>query len=315
MTSQATSGTIIVTGGRGFIGRVLCRHLAERGLTVCGVGHGDVPAGDLERSGLKCWRQGEVDFANLDDIAGAHGPIAGVVHLAGGATVGGSLRAPLEDFNRTCKTSAQLLDWIRQRSPATAALVVSSAAVYGAGYPDPIREDMATTPGSPYGTHKLVMEMLCRSYASNFGVRAVLMRLFSVYGEGLRKQLLWDLCTSLAVRGSARLGGTGREVRDWIHVADAAELIRLALPVASVDCPTINGGTGRRTSVASIAAEVADYWGGGTGIEFTGERRAGDPPALVADVSRASDLGFEARIELRDGLRRYVDWFRGVRSP
>jgi UDP-glucose 4-epimerase len=308
------SGGVIVTGARGFIGRAVCRHLADQGFTVCGVGHGDVPAGDLERSGLASWRQGEVDFANLDGLCAAHGPITGVVHLAGGATVGGSLRAPLEDFNRTCRTSVQLLDWIRQRSPNTAVLLVSSAAVYGALHHGPISEDALTSPESPYGTHKLVMELLCRSYARNFGLKAVILRLFSVYGEGLRKQLLWDLCSSLSKSGFARLGGTGREVRDWIHVADAAELIRLALPRASVQCPTINGGTGRSTTVAEIAAHIARYWGDGVGIEFSGERRAGDPSSLLADATRAADIGFIPRNELRSGLRQYIDWFRAEAS-
>jgi UDP-glucose 4-epimerase len=307
-------GAIIVTGARGFIGRAVCRHLSAHGAIVCGIGHGHVPTGGLEGEGLAIWRQGEVDSANLDDIAAPHERIAAVVHLAGGATVGASLSAPLEDFNRTCRTSVQLLDWIRQRSPQTQVLVVSSAAVYGARHTRPIEEVAKKIPESPYGTHKLVMEMLCNSYAKNFGVRAVLLRLFSVYGEGLRKQLLWDLCTSLAARGSKQLGGTGQELRDWIHVSDAAELIRLAIPQASTECPAINGGTGYGTPVSDIAREIADYWGGGVGIEFSGQTRAGDPHSLVANSSRAAALGFVPKIELKGGLRRYVDWFRSGAS-
>lgn len=301
---------LIVTGARGFIGRAVCRHLAEQGFVVCGVGHGDVPAGELERSGLATWLQGEVDFANLDALAATHGPITGVVHLAGGSTVGASLRAPLEDFNRTCRTSVQLLDWIRQRSPNTVVLLVSSAAVYGASHRGPIGEDAFTLPESPYGTHKLVMEMLCRSFARNFALKAVILRLFSVYGEGLRKQLLWDLCSKVSKHGSAQLGGTGREVRDWIHVDDAAELIRISLTQASVHCPTLNGGTGRATTVAEIAADIAAHWDCGPSIEFSGEQRPGDPSSLLADPTRATALGFIPRVELRSGLRRYVDWFR-----
>jgi UDP-glucose 4-epimerase len=304
------NGTLIVTGARGFIGRTVCRYFGSQGFIVCGVGHGDVPVGELEGSGLASWRQGEVDFSNLDSIFAAHGPVAGVVHLAGGASVGVSLRAPLEDFNRTCQTSVQLLDWIRQRSPHTPVLFVSSAAVYGATHNGAIREDAPTLPESPYGTHKLVMESLCRSYAHNFGLRAVILRLFSVYGEGLRKQLPWDTCSSLARSGLARLGGTGREIRDWIHVADAAELIRLALTQASERCPTMNGGTGQRTLVREFAEEIAALWGNGARIEFSGEQRAGDPDSLLADTQRSIGIGFEPKIDLRSGLRRYVDWFR-----
>ncbi|HLW24004.1 MAG TPA: SDR family oxidoreductase [Steroidobacteraceae bacterium] len=306
--------SILVTGARGFIGRALCRHLTDQGVRVCGLGHGDVPAGELESSGLACWRQGEVDFANLDGLAAAQGPFSAVVHLAGGSTVGASIRAPLEDFNRTCGTSVQLLDWIRARSPHTAVLVISSAAVYGGGHSGPIREDAATSPASPYGTHKLVMELLCRSYVRNFGIKAAILRLFSVYGEGLKKQLLWDLCAALARDGSALLAGSGEEMRDWIHVSDAAELIRMVVAKASIECPIFNGGTGRCSKVAEIAAYVAGCWSSAAQVRFSGERRPGDPRCLLADPTRATDIGFHPRIELHTGLLRYVQWFRETTS-
>jgi UDP-glucose 4-epimerase len=310
VSKEREPGTILVTGARGFIGRTVCRHLADQGLRVCGLGHGDVPAGELEHSGLGCWRQGDVDFANLDGLAATHGPFGAVVHLAGGSTVGASLRAPLEDFNRTCRSSVQLLDWIRVRSPHTAVLVISSAAVYGAGHSGPIREDAATAPASPYGTHKLVMELVCRSYVRDFGLKAAILRLFSVYGEGLKKQLLWDLCVALAREGGALLGGSGEELRDWIHVSDAAELIRLTLATASTECPIFNGGTGRSATVAQIATHVAGCWSPAAQVRFSGVQRAGDPRCLLADPARVTGIGFHPRIELYAGLSRYVQWFR-----
>src|SRR6202012_4896575 len=105
-------------------------------------------------------------------------------------------------------------------------IVASSAAVYGAQHAGPIAEQDALVPMSPYGQHKLMMEQLCRSYAMTFGIRSTVVRLFSVYGASLRKQLLWDVCSRLH-RGerSLMLGGTGREIRDWIHVRDVVRLL------------------------------------------------------------------------------------------
>ena len=81
--------------------------------------------------------------------------------------------------------------------------------------------------------HKLMMEQVCRSYGAAFGLRTIVARLFSVYGLGLRKQLLWDLCKKLSEEGSSvQLGGTGEELRDWVDVGDvthALELYRAAL--------------------------------------------------------------------------------------
>jgi UDP-glucose 4-epimerase len=307
------SQIILVTGAHWFIGRHLCRHLANEGAGVCGIGHGTWPEAELVRSGLSAWVNGEITAANLDSVAAAHGPFAAIVHLAGGATVGGSIGAPLEDFSRTCETTARLLEWVRQHSPQSAVLAVSSAAVYGAGHHGAIPEAAPTAPYSPYGTHKLVMEMLCRAYARDFGIATLVVRLFSVYGEGLRKQLLWDLCSAFATYNAATLGGTGREIRDWIHVADAAELIRKVLPLASTRSPVLNGGSGHGTSVASIARELADVWGGDPGVAFSGARRPGDPDSLIADTVKVRATGFEPQVALRSGLQRYVEWFRARR--
>lgn len=312
-TERTAVATLLVTGAHGFIGRHLCRHLADSGARVCGIGHGTWPATELARSGLTAWVNGEITAANLDSLAAAHGPFAAVVHLAGGATVGASIGTPLEDFSRTCGTTARLLDWIRQRSPQSAVLAVSSAAVYGGGHQGAIPEGARTSPYSPYGTHKLVMEMLCGSYARDFGVATLIVRLFSVYGEGLRKQLLWDLCSALATQGATTLGGTGREIRDWIHVDDAVELIRKALPLASTQSPVLNGGSGQGTSVASIARELSVVWGGDPAIAFSGIRRPGDPDSLIADIGKLTATGFEPQVTLRSGLQRYVEWFRAGR--
>ena len=91
-----------------------------------------------------------------------------------------------------------------------------------------------------------MMEALCRSYGENFGLRAAIVRLFSVYGEELHKQLLWDICCKLDARESAPLllGGTGLEIRDWLHVSDAVSLLWMARQVCSPECPSMNGGPG-----------------------------------------------------------------------
>lgn len=100
-----------------------------------------------------------------------------------------SFANPLENFSRTVSTSARLLDWLRVAAPEARVVAASNAAVYGAQYDGPIEEDFATHPFSPYGHHKLMMEQLCREYADTFRLRCTIVRLFSVYGPWLRKQL------------------------------------------------------------------------------------------------------------------------------
>ncbi|MFB6451668.1 NAD-dependent epimerase/dehydratase family protein [Bradyrhizobium tunisiense] len=304
--------TIWVTGANGFIGRYLTRALADAGHAVSGIGHGTLGEPDRQRLGIRQWLNGEIEAANLHALAAQTGVPTVTFHLAGGSSVGTSITQPYEDFSRTVVATARLLDWMRTTAPECRLVIVSSAAVYGAAHEGSISESAATEPMSPYGEHKLMIEHLCRSYATTFGLSSTIVRLFSVYGANLRKQLLWDLCVRL--RGGASsltLGGTGRERRDWTEVRDVVRLlVRVGSnsPVRPVEI--LNGGSGVATAVADIAQSVVDNWDRRIHVEFSGAVRTGDPFSLVADPARLNALHFEWSIPYREGIAEYVAWFK-----
>jgi len=191
-------------------------------------------------------------------------------------------------------------------------VAVSSAAVYGARHQGAIAEASFGTPYSPYGHHKAIMEALCRSYGQNFGLRAAVVRVFSAYGSGLRKQILWDFCNRLAsMQGDLVLDGTGQERRDWIHASDVARLLALiGQTLPSPEVPVVNGGTGQGHTVAEFTQLALAAWSAERPVRFSGASRPGDPVNLVADVARARELGFAPEVSLAEGIRAYVDWFR-----
>ena len=247
---------IWITGAHGFIGQHLSRTLAQQGHTVVGVGHGAWPAAEAVAWGVSDWLNGDISASNLQALRTRHGQPDVVFHLAGGSTVGAAVANPREDFSRTVVSTAELLDWLRQESPQTRLVAVSSAAVYGAGHDGAITEAAPLRPYSPYGHHKLMMESLCRSYGSTFGTKTVVARLFSVYGAGLRKQLLWDLCSKLeGGQTPVVLGGSGNELRDWTDVRDVVRALALLSAQASAEVPNFNVGTGVATSVRDITRQ------------------------------------------------------------
>ncbi|NLS75281.1 NAD(P)-dependent oxidoreductase [Bradyrhizobium brasilense] len=302
-----------VTGANGFIGRHLVHELAGGGHAVHGVGHGALDATEARRLGLHSWINGEIDAANLNALAAAHGLPTHVFHLAGGSSVGVSIERPFEDFSRTVASTARLLEWLRGSAPDCTVIAASSAAVYGADHSGPITETAVATPMSPYGQHKFMMEQLCRSYAQSYGLHCTIVRLFSVYGPNLRKQLLWDICSRLeAGKTMLMLGGTGGEIRDWTDVRDVARLlVGVAEPPPQETFRVINGGSGRGTSVADIAAGLIRQWGGTTAVRHSGVSRPGDPVSLLADDAVLRRIGFDWRIPLDRGLADYVAWFKG----
>jgi UDP-glucose 4-epimerase len=304
--------TVWVTGANGFIGRHLVRSLADAGRDVHGIGHGAIEDVDRQRLGLGMWLNGDIDAANLNALAGRSGLPSTIFHLAGGSSVGLSIAQPFEDFSRTVVSTARLLEWLRSFAPECRLIVASSAAVYGTEHNGPIPEAAATVPVSPYGQHKLMMEQLCSSFAASFGVRSTVVRLFSVYGPHLRKQLLWDICSRL-LRGERTLilGGTGAEMRDWTDIRDVVRLFARIGEVPQRDSyQIINGGSGLGTSVAGVAGMLVKRWGGDIAVRFSGVVRAGDPFSLIADDAQLRGVSFGWKIPADQGVAEYVPWFK-----
>jgi UDP-glucose 4-epimerase len=305
---------IVITGARGFIGRHLARWLTKRGHQVIGLGHGSWSAQEAAAWGVSHWINGDIQFSNLKLLRQVYGTPDVVYHLAGGASVGLAIAHPHEDFYRTVSTTVELLEWLRVEAPQTRLVAVSSAAVYGAGHAGRISEDATLKPYSPYGHHKRIMEEMCQSYASSYGLRVIVARLFSVFGAELKKQLLWDICSRLVsdVRPII-FSGSGEELRDWTDVSDVVCALDLINQQASPEVPILNVGTGTATSVKQIVSGITSLWpmvNVADTVQFSGLSRSGDPFSLIADPKRLAKLGFSWERSIDQGLAEYVRWFR-----
>lgn len=297
--------TALVTGAHGFIGRHVARLLSRSGWTVTGIGHGAWSDDEQAAWGLTFWHTSDI---TLDALTTYGGRPSLIVHAAGSGSVPFSMQQPHQDFSRTVANTAALLEFARLHSPSSVVVYPSSGAVYGGVTKLPIEETDPLRPVSPYGVHKLMAEDLCRSYARHFAIRVAIVRFFSVYGEGLRKQLLWDACRK-AMNGDRQFHGTGAEVRDWLHVDDAAALLVAAAREASAECPTFNGGSGVGSDVASILKRLFVALGRTDDPGFNGVDRSGDPSRYIADMVRAQSLAWAPRTSLDEGIARYAHWY------
>ena len=300
----------LVTGAYGFIGRHVARKLAHDGCRVIGLGHGTWAREEWQPWGIAEWHVSDITLEALITYAGEPDVI---VHCAGSGSVGFSMTHPYQDFQRTIATSLAVLEFARLYAPQARVAYPSSAGVYGMVQKLPIAETDPLSPASPYGVHKYLAENLCESYARHFGISVAVVRLFSVYGVGLRKQLLWDASQKI-MRGENSFLGTGEEIRDWLHVEDAASLLITAAGHASPECPMVNGGSGAGVTVREILTELFACFDRADAPNFTGAPRSGDPAAYEADISLARRWGWQPEAEWSRGLREYAAWIKSGAS-
>ena len=146
-------------------------------------------------------------------------------------------------------------------------------------------------------------------YAHHFQIPVAIVRFFSLYGPNLRKQLLWDACLKID-NGDFHFYGSGKEIRDWLHVKDAALLFLALTSHASSLAPIVNGGTGIGTPVNEIVNEIKKIIGKTGVCQFSQEPNPGDPLGYIADIRTTISFGWKPTISLREGITEYVQWYR-----
>lgn len=300
----------LVTGAYGTIGRYVALTLASNNWTVIGIGHGKYKKKEQAAWGISAWHDDDVTLKSL--VALNIQPSL-IFHGAGSGAVSTSFAEPHSDFHNMVVTTAATLEYLRINCPEASFVYPSSAAVYGATQSLPMLETDHLQPVSPYGVHKKISEELIQEYAQIFGLKCSIVRLFSIYGEGFRKQLIWDACQRISANESLFFG-TGRETRDWLHISDAANLIIRGAAHASHTCPIVNGGSGIAVSIQTVLSVIFKLMGRHDLPLFCGTQRKGDPLHYHADMQRAFSWNWQPNIPLETGLAAYVSWFKQYKA-
>ena len=300
---------ILITGAGGFLGTHLCQYFGNRGQQIAAVGRFLTTLDTSQYPNI--WRIAGMtlpDQAFVKVVREFQPEI--LIHCAGTSSVPLSVADPFGDFQKSVELCAFVLDTLRRMANRCIYVFLSSAAVYGNPQQLPISESSPPNPVSPYGYHKWMCETIAEEYSNLHKIHTIVLRIFSAYGERLRKQVIFDLCRNFADPNSStiELFGTGSESRDFIHAVDVGRAIE-TLVVSGGD-GIFNLGTGVQTTIANLASLIGEQFSNPKPIAFDNLTREGDPRFWQADISKIRSLGFTSSIDLAEGIERTCQWFR-----
>lgn len=273
----------LVTGANGFLGNHLVAALVREGHEAAAFG-GDV----RERA----------DWAR-------HAPADVLLHLAAVSSVPAATRDPERAWAVNADGTLRALEWARAGG-ARRVVLVSTAHVYGKARYSPIDEAHPLAPGSPYGASKLAAEALTLAYGRTYGIEAVVVRPFNVYGPGQAAGFLVpDIMMPLA-QGRAPVLGDPKPVRDFTYVDDATAFLVKAATLPGLGGIALNLGSGSGHPIAEVAKLAAEVSGTGLVPTFDpAKARGGEADELVVNNALArKTLGWSPEVPLREGLAR-----------
>ncbi len=310
---------ILVTGGAGFIGSHLCEALLARGEQVTALDNFDpfydpqvkrVNLAGCLASPLFTLVEGDIrDIEKVGEVF-ADGDFDMVVHLAARAGVRPSMEDPLAYQDVNVRGTMVLLEAARQFE-VKKFIFASSSSVYGNNQKVPFSEsDCVDFPISPYAATKKACELLCYTYSYLFGIDHTCLRFFTVYGPRQRPDLAIHKFMRLIEAGRPiPVFGDGSSRRDYTYVDDIIQGVLAAMDRCQ-GYRIYNLGHSQPIALADLIAQIEAVLGKKGKIDRQ-PAQPGDVDCTYADVSRArTELGYEPKVRLEEGLERFVAWFR-----
>ena len=315
---MSLSGTVLVTGGAGFIGSHIASAIAGQGARVRIID--DLSTGSLEN--LK-EISGDIDFveASLTDeraLRRALENVELVFHEAAIPSVPRSVEDPRQTHVACVDATFSLLLAARERNVRRVVYAASSSA-YGDQPTLPKEERMLPEPLSPYAVAKLVGEYYCEVFTRVYGLETLSLRYFNVFGPRQDPSSPYSGVVSRFI--SALLGnerpvifGDGEQSRDFTFIDNVVQANLSAATTTKGIGQVMNIANGQRVTLNQLLAEIKDLTGKREVQADYQESRVGDVRHSLADISRAIEfLNFKPQVGLREGLKQTIDWWKQSR--
>jgi UDP-glucose 4-epimerase len=306
---MSMAGTTLVLGASGFAGAAIAAGIARKGGQVLAYGRTRVSGPGIE------WIQGSIEDSTL--LREAIARCSCIVHAASLTTPGSSARDPTLEVLGNLLPLARTLEWSNEFPDRRFIYLSSGGAVYG-DLADGADEGSPLRPRSYYGAGKVAAEALVHACVAATSWSACILRPSNLYGPGQRTGRGFAIVPTLferALDGTPfQIWGDGTAVRDYCYIEDLVDAFHLALTDTAMSRFSIwNVASACTASILDLVATCERISGRSIALSFTPARSV-DVPRVALDVSAIGDLGWRARIDLEEGLRRTWQWFMSTRA-
>ena len=293
---------ILITGAEGFIARNLSKYLVKKKFVVYGIG---TKRFDKKKSTKHSYRKLINKRISLLNLKKNFKNIDIIIHCAGSGTVQLSNK---ENYEKNYLTTKSVLDFSIYQKKKPKVLFMSSYSIYGSSHSKPIKENSKLKPSSSYAITKKLSEDLLLRFSKKYNLEIKILRLASIYGNGLNKQLLFDACNKISQNKNIFFG-TGNEVRDWIHIFDLCELVYKILNKKKDNNPIINCGSGKGHKVREVIKLIKKKFYSKKIIKFINQKKQ-NPKILISDIKIAKSYNWKPKIPFKKGILGYIKWYK-----
>lgn len=316
---------VLITGAAGFIGGHLYKKLKDEGHEVIGIDDFSHASKNPIQSNV--WildiTKPKTDFiarpdgynlslpSSIDYIDTCIKSVDIVYHLAAQIHVDKSIKEPKETCDINILGTLNILEACRKYDKML--VFASTSEVYGTSQTELMAETHPLDAQSPYGASKVAADRLCKSYIDTYGMRISILRNFNTFGpyqndggEGSSYGAVIGIFTRAALRNEPiRIFGDGEQRRDYMFITDALQ----GYEIASHHIGVLNVGSGQTVTINELAQKIKEITGSSSEILHV-QPRPGEVGRLCADITKAKSLGFSPKVQLDEGLKTYIEWYK-----
>lgn len=294
---------VLITGAKGFLARNLSNYLSKKGYIVYGIGHGKWKNKDYKKFGYTKFLSGSISKKNLFSVGRN---VDYVIHCAG-KSIG---YEPLRDFDKNSLSTYILLDFLSNLKKRPKIIFTSTISVGVTSSKKSLKENNTLHPFSHYGLNKKISESICIFYAEKFKLDILILRISSLFGIGLKKQFIYDAIKKV-LKSQKVFWGTGKEVRDFIHIEDVSEIILRFIKLNYKGLNIFNCGSGNLYSTNQLIKIIQKNLGKKYPIIYNNYGKNRNPKYLIPNISKLTKkINFRSKRDFNEDIINNILWVK-----